>query len=83
MITSYSKLSFMTYLIELLSRSLFDGNKGLAYRQMVESGYWGNFLRHYDVSHSQSSEMILDDARQWFAKAQQDTQQSVPKETWR
>jgi hypothetical protein len=66
MIDSYSKLSFMTYLIELVSRRFFGGDKGLAYRQMVQTGYWDSFLQHFDVSHSQSSEMILDGAAKWL-----------------
>jgi hypothetical protein len=50
---------YMIWVIEIVARRYFSGDKGEAYCALVDSGIWDCYVDNYDVTHSLGSQYIL------------------------
>jgi hypothetical protein len=57
---------FMVYVTERIAERFFAYDSARAYREMRSSGLWQFLVDTYDVSHTLSTEYLLEDAREWF-----------------
>jgi hypothetical protein len=59
---------FMVFITEKVAQRFFDGNSAQAYATMKSTGFWSFLVDTYATSHSLSTEYLLEDASEWFAK---------------
>ena len=56
-------MEYMVWVVEITAREFYNNDKGAAYRALRESGIWNIYIEHYDVTHSMSKEVILEEIK--------------------
>jgi hypothetical protein len=59
---------FLVYVIELCAERFFGGNKTVAYNNLKKTDQLSFYKETYDTSHTLSSEYILEEIKETFAK---------------
>jgi hypothetical protein len=61
-------MEYLVWVVEITARKFFDNDKGAAYRALHECGIWDVYIEHYDVTHTLSAEVILDEIKDSLAR---------------
>ena len=59
-------MEYMVWVVEIVAKEFFAGDKALAYNALKEQEVWDLYIDHYDVTHTLGKEYILNEIREIF-----------------